>query len=870
MKRLSGVIFGIAAVVILLLGIGIAAGSVEASSTEAYIKVEDSGWLYLYHYTPNCAVTVNLPSLSYSTTITTSDGGIGYLHYSTVGDLSRDDVVSTSGCGADKSVTIPRLDVITVDQDDLTVAGSVVPNTTSPTLYVMAYGAYDGTLLEYDYAYPSSNSLGLWSVDFSATLEAITTVKATYNDADGDEYMVEWNIPQIHAKLGSSEVDLVEFIPNSPVTVSIPASGINKTVTVDAEGAGSVDLGMDVTVGTTVTAADAKTEKSLTMVDMGVTSVNQDTYVVSGYALPNQRVNIIAQEFESTSAVTYTIAEASGLWSIDLSSYAPSKFTTLREISISMHDPDVDYYHASWDGTPAAPVLTSPEDDTTLLDATPVFSWTGVDFGTGYQVEITDIDSGNVVLSKLHDGGLCSAGLPHTCTMVPEEPLLSGNYEWRVAAYNDAAMGAWSEKWAFTIETIYSPPVRFPKNGYEITAGVTTLKWTAVNHAFTYIIELYRPNGDLFDLWALEEGSVCDAGLCEFKLPVVLDTEYGSWQWRIKGQREDLDGVWSPQAEFNYTQVTRPVLTYPVNDMNVISSTTTLEWEDQGQNLYKYVIELRKMDGTLLATETFTPSVYCTDGVCSWPTETLPDGSYKWRVLGKKWPNMTLWTSMGYFNILTHLQFTSDETLLGEAAAISSAPAARFPKNGYEITVGTTQFKWGLVSGAAEYELELFRPNGDSFDTWVLTDDVCDETVCTFKPSYKLDTEYGEWQWRVRGRDGVTAGPWSDKAAFVYAGLDLLVQLSPVDGVEVESTTPTFTWEDSAQNVYKYVIEIWTMDGSRVTAQSLNPGDVCSGGTCSWTSTTPFAAGEYKWHVLCKKWPNNSGWTGMEVFHIVE
>ena len=134
---------------------------------------------------------------------------------------------------------------------------------------------------------------------------------------------------------------------------------------------------------------------------------------------------------------------------------------------------------------------------------------------------------------------------------------------------------------------------------------------------------------------------------------------------------------------------------------------------------------------------------------------------------------------------------------------------------------------------------------------------------------YKLSFEFGSWTWRVRAKDGASLGRWSVDAVFDYVRVDPITAYGPIDGATVTTSTPTFTWEESDQDMYEYLLEVWTAENTRVVNQTLSTGTVCGAGTCTWTSTTTLPDGDYRWRVMGKKWPNTTGWTPMEEF-IVE
>ena len=196
-----------------------------------------------------------------------------------------------------------------------------------------------------------------------------------------------------------------------------------------------------------------------------------------------------------------------------------------------------------------------------------------------------------------------------------------------------------------------------------------------------------------------------------------------------------------------------------------------------------------------------------------------------------------------------------------------SIPTPRYPKGGWEINVGTSLFKWSAVAGADSYVMELYRPDNSKLDTWQFDTSLCDATVCQFKLPYHLETEYGEYKWRMQARQGSnTQSAWSDYAIFEYVALDWIEPYAPTGGSTITDTTPQFSWQDSPENVYKYQFELYTIDGTLVIRQFVQKGTACDAGVCSWSPTSPLASGTYKWRVLGKKYPNYTPWTEAKVF----
>ncbi len=159
----------------------------------------------------------------------------------------------------------------------------------------------------------------------------------------------------------------------------------------------------------------------------------------------------------------------------------------------------------------------------------------------------------------------------------------------------------------------------------------------------------------------------------------------------------------------------------------------------------------------------------------------------------------------------------SDEAQINNSLQV---PNPRFPKNGYSITSGTTLLVWSVSIDSTQYEIELFRPAGSRLDKWDIEDPTCTTTTCSYKLPYKLGTEFGEYNWRVRGKTSASYSAWSSYAMFAYVPLNDLETITPIIGENIYDSTPFFAWHDAAEGVYRYLLEIYQEDGTLVFRNS--------------------------------------------------
>jgi len=103
-------------------------------------------------------------------------------------------------------------------------------------------------------------------------------------------------------------------------------------------------------------------------------------------------------------------------------------------------------YSGSWSvslgNPPAAPVLVSPSNGSTVTDFTPAFDWNDVSGATSYTILVdnnSDFSSPEITQS------------PAVSTYTPVSDLGYGTYYWKVLATNAYGSGSYSAAWNFTI-----------------------------------------------------------------------------------------------------------------------------------------------------------------------------------------------------------------------------------------------------------------------------------------------------------------------------------------------------------------------------------------------------------------------------------
>ncbi len=130
-----------------------------------------------------------------------------------------------------------------------------------------------------------------------------------------------------------------------------------------------------------------------------------------------------------------------------------------------------------------APTGIAPPPST--FDTTPTFRWTTVQGGREYRIRVFDTTTRQIVIDQ---GGLKNP------EFTPTVPLRPGIHRWNVQASGDnAVVGLWSVGYQLFVggrTTITSPA------GLQ-SSSTPTIRWDAVEGAFTYSIYIVRTDGTL-------------------------------------------------------------------------------------------------------------------------------------------------------------------------------------------------------------------------------------------------------------------------------------------------------------------------------------------------------------------------------------
>ncbi|MCP4202957.1 MAG: hypothetical protein GY769_13625 [bacterium] len=169
----------------------------------------------------------------------------------------------------------------------------------------------------------------------------------------------------------------------------------------------------------------------------------------------------------------------------------------------------------------------------------PEFTWKPVKAAKSYRLELVSRSAG-VVFDGSFDATESCEG--NRCTAVLDDPLLTGEYIWRVLAENICG-GTWSEP--ETVVVFDGPPSVAPaavSPSSRVFDGTPTFRWNTVVGATEYEIE------DAFGTsTVLAAADHCIGGVCRFTSGALAA---GAYSWRVRAVNPLGAGAWSGSVAF--------------------------------------------------------------------------------------------------------------------------------------------------------------------------------------------------------------------------------------------------------------------------------------------------------------------------------
>jgi hypothetical protein len=447
------------------------------------------------------------------------------------------------------------------------------------------------------------------------------------------------------------------------------------------------------------------------------------------------------------------------------------------------------------------PAAISPSGVT--VTRTPVYTWSAVPNANLYQYQV--LSGGSPIFTEEVSGATCSGG---TCSHASPNSLLDGPYQWRVRAQVDGVWGTYSALRSFTVSgpsTLLSPL----GNTYTRTP---TYRWSRVYNATQYRYQLYR--GDTLVFTKSAGSSSCTATVCSKKPDVTL--AFGSlYKWRVQAY---VGGTWLPYNDFQDFIVRNPVPATQLPAGNTYIRTPEYQW---GEVIGAGQYEVQVYRGTTRLFTTAVQSSACSGGSCSTtPDVSLNYSGHKWRVRAHAGGVWNAWSAYRSFKVINPVP----NTLAPIGTLYTTTPA----------------YKWSKVTGATQYQLDVYLG-----DVLLLTTPVpsgaCGSSTCQFKPAVALAD--GAYRWQVRAYAGGAWWGWSALRNFSVVN-PVPRTIEPADIIYLRS--PTYLWSRVA-GATQYQYQVYR-GGTLVFSRKVGSA-VCGIDTCQETPAKLLNYTGYKWRV---------------------
>ncbi|MBI5403064.1 MAG: T9SS type A sorting domain-containing protein [Ignavibacteriae bacterium] len=206
---------------------------------------------------------------------------------------------------------------------------------------------------------------------------------------------------------------------------------------------------------------------------------------------------------------------------------------------------------------PAAPILNTPANNSTLNTMTPYLTWYSSGGATNYTVQISPDQN----FSSITD----SITTINTGYYIPSGKLTNGlSYYWRVKANNSMGSSPWSTTWKFTIQYIPQAPVLiYPANTSIIYTLIPNFDWENVIGASSYHIQVSLTSG----FATLVDSATVSTS--NYLIPFGKLLNMHTYFWRVKAKSGSTDSPWSSIWYFSIE----------VTNINQLSSSTPSDFK---------------------------------------------------------------------------------------------------------------------------------------------------------------------------------------------------------------------------------------------------------------------------------------------------
>jgi hypothetical protein len=259
--------------------------------------------------------------------------------------------------------------------------------------------------------------------------------------------------------------------------------------------------------------------------------------------------------------------------------------------------------------------------------------------------------------------------------------------------------------------------------------------------------------------------------------------------WRVRGISPGGEGDWSQAWSFKTNAFPVILISPPSNAVNV-SARPTFFWQAFSDAI-SYQIQVDK-DNTFDAPDFTIQNITSLEARFNFPFEN--DSTYFWRVRAVTSNSFSSWSEVRKF------------TVIGSVTDPPGSIELVDPASDEQNVVRKPTFVWRSQPLSQSYAFQLSTSSTFIANELVVT--IPSTLDTTYTPSINL-LENTTYYWRVKGTNSIGDGPWSAVRSFkTRSDLPTVISLvSPQNNASSVSTSPTFTWQTSA-NSQLYHIQI--------------------------------------------------------------
>ncbi len=234
-----------------------------------------------YDWLPNSNISVKIDSEIVGSPLSDEYGNFAFYPPQ---DIQAGQVIEMTDGATTKTHTVIDLGITSFDPATDVFVGKANPGELRLLAYNFA-GESGGD------QYPTANASGVWSFDFTAFVDldpgSSIWLDQTDNDGDHSEYYWQDPYPCFYADIIDDHVGGWEWKPNSTITVTINTDEYTTTDVSSDEGYFSKSLSdWDIQAGDVIVVSDGYKEKTTTVTNLAVTSIDELNDIVAGTADP--------------------------------------------------------------------------------------------------------------------------------------------------------------------------------------------------------------------------------------------------------------------------------------------------------------------------------------------------------------------------------------------------------------------------------------------------------------------------------------------------------------------------------------------------------------------------------------------------------